>query len=230
VLQNQNPVATDVTAMVTEAEIASHHAGSKFVLPGSLLLSVTDPDNDTLSIASISKPTVSENDPALKVFFVSTETPAAGEAGRYEIHTNFGDMHVSVGTNGQVFLWSDHGDDPFAPLGVGETATINFDYTVSDGNGGTDTKTVTITVDGTNNAPSAQSDFLFVTESQVASATAAAPRFVGNVLFNDHDVDGDSIAVTGVSAVSVSEHDSGLSILGITQQRPERSRALRYPD
>ncbi len=46
-------------------------------------------------------------------------------------------------------------------LAVGETATDTFTYTVSDGHGGTDTATVSVTVDGRNDAPSAVDDYLF---------------------------------------------------------------------
>ena len=38
-------------------------------------------------------------------------------------------------------------------LAAGQTATETFDYTVSDGLGGTDTATVTVTIDGVNDAP-----------------------------------------------------------------------------
>src|SRR5207249_4269549 len=38
-------------------------------------------------------------------------------------------------------------------LAVGETATVVVDYTVSDGNGGTGNSSLTVTVNGTNDAP-----------------------------------------------------------------------------
>ena len=44
-------------------------------------------------------------------------------------------------------------DDQFEPLAAGETATDTFSYVVSDGNGGSDTATVTVTIYGQNDAP-----------------------------------------------------------------------------
>ncbi|MEH2230608.1 MAG: Ig-like domain-containing protein [Nostoc sp.] len=41
----------------------------------------------------------------------------------------------------------------FESLAAGATAADNFDYTISDGNGGTDTATVNVTINGVNDAP-----------------------------------------------------------------------------
>ena len=46
----------------------------------------------------------------------------------------------------------------FEGLAAGESANDSFDYTISDGNGGFDTATVTITVNGANDAPVAADD------------------------------------------------------------------------
>ncbi len=43
----------------------------------------------------------------------------------------------------------------FESLATGETTTDTFAYTVGDGNGGTDTATVSITIDGVNDDPAA---------------------------------------------------------------------------
>ena len=47
-------------------------------------------------------------------------------------------------------------DGQFEFLAVGETTTDTFDYTISDGNGGTDSATVTVTITGENDAPTKQ--------------------------------------------------------------------------
>ncbi|NDJ84507.1 MAG: tandem-95 repeat protein [Chloroflexi bacterium] len=67
--------------------------------------------------------------------------------------------------------------------------TDSFTYTISDGNGGTDTATVPMTVNPVNDAPVAVDD------------TATTPYETGvmiNVLDNDSDVEGDSLTVTEV--------------------------------
>ncbi|MCE8514535.1 tandem-95 repeat protein, partial [Ruegeria pomeroyi] len=70
------------------------------------------------------------------------------------------------------------------------TGTDSFVYTVSDGNGGADTATVTVTVTGVNDAPVAVDDTVSVAEDGSVSIA---------VLGNDSDPDGDSLTVSGAS-------------------------------
>ena len=49
-------------------------------------------------------------------------------------------------------------------LDNGETATLTFTYTISDGNGGTDTGDITITINGVNDTPIAVNDTNSVSE------------------------------------------------------------------
>jgi len=64
-----------------------------------------------------------------------------------------------AGSNGGVFTIDSNGDFTFDPNGdftfldTGETATTSVTYTISDGNGGTDTATLTVTLIGDNDAP-----------------------------------------------------------------------------
>lgn len=69
----------------------------------------------------------------------------------------------------------------------------SFGYTVSDGNGGTDTATVTVTVNSVNDAPVANDD--------AASAKTNA-TIVVDVLANDTDVDNDDLSVVSVGTAS----------------------------
>uniref|UniRef100_UPI0030DBDAC8 Ig-like domain-containing protein n=1 Tax=uncultured Pseudoalteromonas sp. TaxID=114053 RepID=UPI0030DBDAC8 len=70
------------------------------------------------------------------------------------------------------------------------TAIIN--YTISDGNGGTATTNLTITIIPVNDAPIANADSATIDED-------AAPILI-NVLANDSDVDGDSLTISAASA------------------------------
>ena len=69
--------------------------------------------------------------------------------------------------------------------------TDSFEYTISDGQGGTDTATVTITITPVNDPPVANDD-TNTTPEDVALLVA-----VPGVLGNDTDVDGDPVTVTG---------------------------------
>jgi len=70
------------------------------------------------------------------------------------------------------------------------TAIIN--YTINDGNGGTATTNLTIAIIPVNDAPIANADSATIDED-------AAPILI-NVLANDSDVDGDSLAISAISA------------------------------
>jgi uncharacterized repeat protein (TIGR01451 family) len=86
----------------------------------------------------------------------------------------------------------------FEDLNEGDTATDSFTYTVSDGNSGTATADVTITVDGAvdNNPPTATNDTNNTNEDNGISVNAA-----NGVLANDTDPNsGDTLTVSAVEA------------------------------
>jgi len=77
------------------------------------------------------------------------------------------------------------------PLNFNGTATFN--YTISDGNGGTSSATVTVTVDPVNDNP------LAVNDSAPTITTTTGTPLVIDVLANDRDVDGDALTITAVT-------------------------------
>ncbi|MDA7780029.1 DUF4347 domain-containing protein [Candidatus Pelagibacter sp.] len=111
-------------------------------------------------------------------------------------------------------------------LDAGEPATDVFNYTVSDGNGGTDTALITITVLGANDAPVAQNDVgvivengtLIVSDGANANLSGdydATGENSGDVLqtssssHKDNDADGDDPANLVVSAVRLGGNEGG---------------------
>ena len=208
VLQNHNPVAMDATYTVTETQIASASSNSQFVLPN-VLANVSDPDGDTVTVSAISAPTVSKTGAGLVVLSVKPETAAAGEVARYDIQTNYGDAHVAVGSDGQIYLWSNTGDDPFKGLGANETATINFNYTVDDGFGGSATAGTSITINGANDAAVvAGTASGAVTEAGgVNNGTPGTPTLSGTL--TDTDVDNPANTFQAVAAGTASDSGYG---------------------
>ena len=75
-------------------------------------------------------------------------------------------------------------------LAVGESEVVTYSYLVDDGNGGTVPQTATITIEGRNDAPEAADDTASVNEDSAITI---------DVLFNDGDVDGDSLTIVGAS-------------------------------
>ncbi len=112
------------------------------------------------------------------------------------------------GTVGAVNAWDADGSFTYNPNGqfeylqAGNSTIDSFTYTVSDGNGGTDTATVTITINGVNDAPTGISlDNSSVAENQ-PSGTA-----VGNFSTTDPDT-GDTFTYNLVSGEGDDENAS----------------------
>ncbi|WP_298719094.1 VCBS domain-containing protein [uncultured Oceanisphaera sp.] len=84
----------------------------------------------------------------------------------------------------------------------GQTLSESFSYTVTDAAGATDTATLTITIEGSNDAPVASNDTAIAVEAGGVTNGTAGSNASGNVLSNDSDVDsvanGETKAVTTV--------------------------------
>ncbi|MEL6815322.1 MAG: Ig-like domain-containing protein, partial [Cyanobacteria bacterium J06598_3] len=118
------------------------------------------------------------------------------ETGTQGIVTDNGNGTFSYNPNGQ-----------FDALAGGESATDSFTYTVDDGNGGTDTATVNITINGANNNP--------VVSAPVTSTTSEdAASFSVDLLENASDPEGDPLAVEAGSFVVTSGDATGISLNG----------------
>jgi VCBS repeat-containing protein len=105
----------------------------------------------------------------------------------------------------------------FQSLSAGETATDSFTYTVSDGNGGTDTATVRITVTGVNAAPVARND---------TAATDASHSLAINVLTNDTDINAhDTLTVSALNTTGT-QGSVTIGLGGVVNYTP--GGTLRY--
>ena len=81
----------------------------------------------------------------------------------------------------------------------------SFTYRISDGNGGSDTARVNITVNAVNDDPNAQDD---------SSATESGRAVTVNVLANDNDIDGDSLSVSlDAAAMALSATSTGIVVV-----------------
>ena len=101
------------------------------------------------------------------------------------------------GTVGAVTAWHADGsftydpDEQFEYLQAGGSTTDSFTYMVSDGYGGNDTATVTVTVNGVNDPPVAVND---------SAITKKDTSVIIDVLSNDSDLDfGDTLTVDSVT-------------------------------
>ncbi|MCE3029017.1 Ig-like domain-containing protein, partial [Salinicola sp. DM10] len=85
-----------------------------------------------------------------------------------------------TGSNGGTFTLNADGSYSFNPgtafdrLAVGQSDTTQISYTVSDGQGGSDTATLTVTVTGTNDLPVAKADTQTTGENATLNAQVPA--------------------------------------------------------
>ena len=135
---------------------------------GDVLLDDTDADGDTLTVSGISGGSVG--------------SAADGTYGQLTIQSNGSYVYVANKAAADAL------DD-------GDTATDVFTYTISDGNNGSDTATITITVVGIDDNPVGVNDTGAVDEDATLSVNSGS-----GVLSNDTDAD-DSSSLT-VSAIS----------------------------
>lgn len=140
---------------------------------GNVLANDTDPDSDPLTVTAVNGESGA----------VGTPVPAAG-----------GGL-VTIGTDGTI-SFDPNGE--FEDLAPGETANVTVTYTVTDPDGATSDTTVTITVNGVNDDPTATDN------TYVVSLDAAAGDIDGNVITDDtgagvdSDPEGDVLTIVAV--------------------------------
>ncbi len=152
---------------------------------------VADNDSTTVledSTNNVISVLVGDSDPdGDSLTVISTTTPAKGLAA---VHNGGADVTYTPGAN--------------------QTGSDGFDYTVSDGNGGTDDGHVTITVTAVDDAPNAVNDTATVDEDDPPTSI--------DVLTNDTDID-TSHASLDVSAVTQGAHgDVSITSTGVAYQ------------
>ncbi|NCS02752.1 MAG: hypothetical protein GPJ06_11605, partial [Microcystis aeruginosa G13-11] len=163
---NNPPIAQD-DALTTNEDT---------LLTGNLLINNgsgadSDPDKDSLTVTAVNSNTAN----------VGTQIILSSGA------------LLTLNTNGTL-TYNPNGQ--FEALKNGEITTDSFTYTLSDGNGGTDTATVTATITGVNDAPVANPDSYILDEDN--TLTINTPGVKGN----DTDAENDSLTVNLVSPVA----------------------------
>ena len=127
----------------------------------------TDPDSDTLTVTAIRTGSDEGNGTAGSVGSALTGT--------------YGDLTIAA--NGSyTYVANNNTTDA---LDAGDIVTDTFNYTVSDGQGETDIATITITITGINDAPTAVDD----TDTITASGTVDDEDGAGTLISDDSDPD-----------------------------------------
>ena len=139
------------------------------VPPVILLNNASDIEGDTLTISGFS---------------------VAGEAGPFTVGTPY-----SIAGVGSVTI-NANGSYSFTPAANYTGAIPQITYTVSDGNGGTDTSTLQLTMAAVNDGPTDGNETNTVTEDTTLTVADGA---TGDLLNNASDIEGDTLTITGFS-------------------------------
>lgn len=187
---NDKPEATDDSATAVEA-------GGRFNIGGidpNGLVILNDNDNDL-------------NDADPDVLTVVRAGTTAGSlqavnsdpASPTRIQGSYGTLVISSSGSAEYQLDNDDADVEALRLS-GNTLTETFVYEIGDRAGATSQATITITIEGANDAPVGVDDSGVAIEKGGISNATAGQDATGNVLTNDTDVDlnGETKAVTGI--------------------------------
>jgi hypothetical protein len=154
------------------------HSGTDTATVSVTVLNVEDPPS-----AADDSVTIAEDSGANAINVLANDSDVDGDALTITAVTQ--GAHGSVATNGSAVSYTPVHDF---------FGSDSFTYTIDDGNGGTSTATVHVTVTNVNDPPVAQQDAYAM--DQDTTLTVAAP----GVLANDSDVDGDALTAVHVTS------------------------------
>ena len=209
---NSAPSATADT--ITAVEAGGTNNGTAGTDPtadaaAGLLANDTDPDGDVT--AGTSHEVSSAASAVTANTTVGTNTAVVGLYGT-----------LTVSSDGSYSYAIDQNNSAVQALRTsGDTLTESFDYVVTDQGDLSDTETLTVTIEGANDAPLAADDTNIAKESTSDPVTGFNAE--GNVLTNDSDTDsGDTKTITGISntasmtvgTVTVTEGSAQLNFVG----------------
>jgi len=149
---------------------------------GNVLGGDSDVDNTTLSVISVNEQDVSTEEPLSIAGAFGTLVIASDGSYTYTPYSPVSE-HENAGL--------------IDALNEGETLTESFTYTISDNESGgakTDSATLTITIQGTNDAPVAEADIVAISEERFW------PLYI-DVMENDHDVDSENVSLINAEIV-----------------------------
>ncbi|MFC4236918.1 VCBS domain-containing protein [Thalassospira xianhensis] len=193
---NDTPTASNDTAIAVEA--GGTNNGTAGTNPtGNVLTNDSDIDQngESLSVSAIRQGTT----------IGTVGSGLAGTYGTLTLNSNGSYSYVVDNTNAAVQ----------ALLSATQTLTETFTYTTRDLAGATSTATLTVTIQGANDAPVAVNDTATATEAGGTNNGTAGTNPTGNLLTNDTDVDSsDTKSVSGIRTGSESAGGSILSISG----------------
>ncbi|WP_157272170.1 Ig-like domain-containing protein, partial [Azohydromonas aeria] len=191
-----NPDLANGTNGTTAAVEAGHNTPTVNAA-GNVLANDTDPTADTLGVAKVGASAATQ----VAVSGNTTSLNGTPVSGRYGT--------LTMGADGSYSYAVANGNPAVDALQLGGFLLDTFTYTATDYKGGTATSTLTVRINGSNDAPTARPDYNSAKETiTVSGTTYAGYNATGDVTVNDTDVDDDEanktiagIQTTGTAVV-----------------------------
>ncbi|VVB43594.1 hypothetical protein RHAL8_00779 [Beijerinckiaceae bacterium RH AL8] len=191
--------ADDAPTAHADAVSATEAGGVNNAIPGTNpSFNVVTGANETIATGADTDP---DNGDTLTVVGVAAGTTAAflAAGANADIAGTYGTIHINTDGSSTYTVNQAAANG----LAAGQSATDTFSYTVQDSGGLDSTTQVTVTVNGANDAPTANPDTATATEAGGTANGTPGANGTGNVLTNDIDPDtGDTLTVQGVEAGS----------------------------
>ena len=224
---NDAPVAVADTA--TAAEAGGTLNGTAGTDPtGNVLTNDTDIDGADTPATNGAVTFAKENTAGSNAAVTAGTTSANG----LEVTGLYGTL--TIGADGSYVYVVDNTNSAVQALDVGDSLTDVFAYTVADSGGLTDSATLTVTINGANDAPVAVADTATAAEAGGTLNGTAGTDPTGNVLTNDTDIDGADTPATNGAVTFAKENTAGSNAAvtaGTTSANGlEVDGSVRHPD
>lgn len=189
--QNNLPVATVDARTLTEDSVTDTATGNAItdVTPDS------DIDGDVLSVSAITGPNGTSVDNGVT----------------FSIEGVYGTMEINK-TSGAYTYTLDNTRSATQGLDTGDVQTEVFNYTINDGQNGTDTSTITVTVNGSNDAPVANANLKSIKTDDTSVTGNLITDSLADSDVDDSDLDISAVTVTGTNVSS--SDGTELTIIG----------------
>ncbi|MCS7466604.1 choice-of-anchor I family protein [Stieleria sp. ICT_E10.1] len=214
-INGYTPADGALIAIATSFDFADVN-GSSTLIPANQAVMATPQGNDfRLDILQSQTFTPTGNFPEFQFIFLPYDSPLEKIDGLDFSIDGFDSLSalgasVTLEADGTFTYDPSGAGAPIADLGNGESTTDTFTYTIRDGRGGTSTATVSVTVQGENQAPTANDDVVNLNELNAQGALIT-------VLGNDVDPDVESLLGTPTGIPSANLSVDAASVWSVSQ-------------
>jgi VCBS repeat-containing protein len=203
--------ARDTAGMVSTATLKIQIDVSNTAPPTAVADSNSITENST-SILSTAATNVLNNDSGTSksvnyAWAVNDSEMSSVTSGGINVAGLYGSLNIK--SDGSYTYTLNNADTSVNALRAGQSLTDEFRYRMTASGGGIALSTLTITINGANDAPTGANDTAVAIEAGGIANASAGINPTGNVLSNDTDVEGDNLSVSAITGGAVGSAFAG---------------------